>query len=161
MYAYGTSRARTLTWEVSGLLSLIVPEGELSSPCKLLSTYIDSDPQSGQHSKSGIVAIRAAACRTLAMAKKELTLREHLSTIQSKGGKARWANVSPEERSAQARKAIAARWAKATPEQKAAQARKAVAGRLPTRKPAKSAVSSTEEAVAPKSAPKKSRKRRQ
>ena len=95
------------------------------------------------------------------MKKIEVTLREHLSTIQSKGGKARWANVSPEERSAQARKAIAARWAKATPEQRAAQARKAIAGRLPTRKPAKSAVSSTEEAVAPKSAPRKSGKRRQ
>jgi len=94
------------------------------------------------------------------MKKMEVTLREHLSTIQSKGGKARWANVSPEERSAQARKAIAARWAKATPEQKAVQAPKAVAGGLPTRKPAKSAVSSTEEAVAPRSAPKKSRKRR-
>jgi len=95
------------------------------------------------------------------MKKKEVTLREHLSTIQSKGGKARWANLSPEERSAQARKAIAARWAKATPEQKAAQARTAVAGRVPTKKPAKSAVSSTEEAVAPKSASKKSRKRKQ
>ena len=95
------------------------------------------------------------------MKKKELTLREHLSTIQSKGGKARWANVSPEERSAQARKAIAARWAKATSEQRAAQARKAIAGRLPTRKPAKSAVSSTEEAVVPKSATKKFQKRKQ
>jgi len=39
-----------------------------------------------------------------------------LSSIQSKGGKARWANLSPEEHSAQARKAIAARWAKVTAE---------------------------------------------
>lgn len=46
------------------------------------------------------------------MAKKDLTVREHLSTIQSDGGKARWANLSAEERSAQARKAVEARWAK-------------------------------------------------
>lgn len=46
------------------------------------------------------------------MAKKDLTVREHLSAIQSEGGKARWANLSPEERSAQARKAVEARWAK-------------------------------------------------
>ena len=44
--------------------------------------------------------------------KKDLTLREHLKTIQSDGGKARWANLTPEERSAQARKIVAARWAK-------------------------------------------------
>jgi hypothetical protein len=46
------------------------------------------------------------------MAKKELTLREHLSAIQSEGGKARWAGLTPEERSEQARKAVVARWAK-------------------------------------------------
>ena len=44
--------------------------------------------------------------------KKELTLREHLQTIQPKGGRARWAGLSPEERSAAARKAVQARWAK-------------------------------------------------
>jgi len=94
------------------------------------------------------------------MKKKEVTLREHLSTIQSKGGKARWANLSPEERSAQARKAIAARWAKAKPDQGAAQGRKAVAGRLASKKPAKSAVSSSEGAFASEPASKKSRKQK-
>ena len=39
----------------------------------------------------------------MAKKKKDLTLREHLKTIQSDGGKARWANLTPEERSAQAR----------------------------------------------------------
>jgi hypothetical protein len=43
------------------------------------------------------------------MAKKELTLREHLSAIQSEGGKARWAGLTPEERSEQARKAVVAK----------------------------------------------------
>lgn len=47
------------------------------------------------------------------MAKKELTLKEHLQRIQRKGGKARWEGVSPEERSEQARKSVAVRWAKA------------------------------------------------
>jgi hypothetical protein len=46
------------------------------------------------------------------MLKKELTVREHLKTIQSDGGKARWAKLTPEERSAQARKIVGARWAK-------------------------------------------------
>jgi len=46
------------------------------------------------------------------MLKKDLTVREHLKTIQSDGGKARWAKLTPEERSAQARKIVAARWAK-------------------------------------------------
>jgi len=46
------------------------------------------------------------------MLKKDLTVREHLKTIQSAGGKARWAKLTPEERSAQARKIVAARWAK-------------------------------------------------
>jgi hypothetical protein len=46
------------------------------------------------------------------MAKKELTMREHLSAIQSEGGKARWAGLTPEERSEQARRAVVARWAK-------------------------------------------------
>jgi hypothetical protein len=63
-------------------------------------------------SESGILAIRAVGCKQSSMAKKELTLREHLSTIQSEGGKARWVNLSPAERSAQARKAVEARWAK-------------------------------------------------
>ena len=44
--------------------------------------------------------------------KKDLTVREHLKTIQSDGGKARWAKLTPEERSAQARKIVGARWAK-------------------------------------------------
>jgi hypothetical protein len=44
--------------------------------------------------------------------KKDLTVREHLKMIQSDGGKARWANLTPEERSAQARKIVGARWAK-------------------------------------------------
>jgi len=44
--------------------------------------------------------------------KKDLTVREHLKTIQSDGGKARWAKLTPEERSAQARKIVEARWAK-------------------------------------------------
>lgn len=46
------------------------------------------------------------------MHKKDLTVREHLKMIQSDGGKARWAKLTPEERSAQARKIVAARWAK-------------------------------------------------
>jgi hypothetical protein len=44
--------------------------------------------------------------------KKDLTVREHLKTIQSDGGKARWAKLTPEERSAQARRIVEARWAK-------------------------------------------------
>jgi hypothetical protein len=44
--------------------------------------------------------------------KKNPTLREHLATIQSAGGKASWAKLTPEERSARARKAVEARWAK-------------------------------------------------
>jgi hypothetical protein len=47
------------------------------------------------------------------MAKKELTLKEHLQRIQRKGGKARWEGVPPDERSAYAKKTVAARWAKA------------------------------------------------
>ena len=46
------------------------------------------------------------------MLKKDLTVREHLKAIQSDGGKARWAKLTPEERSAQARKIVGARWAK-------------------------------------------------
>ena len=46
------------------------------------------------------------------MLKKDLTVREHLRTIQSDGGKARWAKLTPEERSAQARKIVEVRWAK-------------------------------------------------
>jgi hypothetical protein len=46
------------------------------------------------------------------MLKKDLTVREHLKTIQSDGGKARWAKLTPEERSAQGRKIVEARWAK-------------------------------------------------
>jgi hypothetical protein len=44
--------------------------------------------------------------------KNDLTVREHLKMIQSDGGKARWAKLTPEERSAQARKIVGARWAK-------------------------------------------------
>ena len=46
------------------------------------------------------------------MLKKDLTVREHLKAIQSDGGKARWAKLTPEERSVQARKIVGARWAK-------------------------------------------------
>lgn len=46
------------------------------------------------------------------MLKKDLTVREHLKTIQSDGGKARWAKLTPEERSAQARRIVEVRWAK-------------------------------------------------
>jgi hypothetical protein len=46
------------------------------------------------------------------MIKKDPTLREHLKSIQSDGGKARWAKLSPEERSAEGRRIVAARWAK-------------------------------------------------
>jgi hypothetical protein len=46
------------------------------------------------------------------MLKKDLTVWEHLKTIQSDGGKARWAKLTPEERSAQARKIVEVRWAK-------------------------------------------------
>jgi len=42
----------------------------------------------------------------------EETPREHLQAIQSQGGKARWARLTPEERSEVARKAVLARWAK-------------------------------------------------
>ena len=52
------------------------------------------------------------AVKTIAKKKKDLTLREDLKSIQPDGGKARWANLTPEERSAQARKIVAARWAK-------------------------------------------------
>lgn len=58
------------------------------------------------------MAIRAVVRSNPHMAKKELTVREHLSAIQSEGGKARWAGLTPEERSEQARKAVVARWAK-------------------------------------------------
>ena len=47
------------------------------------------------------------------MAKKELTLKEHLERIRGKGGKARWDSLSAEERSALGKKMVAARWAKA------------------------------------------------
>ena len=56
--------------------------------------------------------------------KKELTLKEHLQRIQSKGGKARWEGVPPKERSAQARKSVAVRWAKAKKASKNAGAEK-------------------------------------
>jgi hypothetical protein len=46
------------------------------------------------------------------MLKKDLTVREHLKTIQSDGGKARWAKLTPGQRSAQARKIVEVRWAK-------------------------------------------------
>lgn len=51
--------------------------------------------------------------RILKMKKKrDLTLHEHLQAIQPLGGKARWAGLSPEERSLAARKAVEARWAR-------------------------------------------------
>lgn len=68
------------------------------------------------------------------MKKKDVTVREHLSTIQSEGGKARWANLSPEERSEQARKAVEARWAK----KRAAEESTALAGAEAAPKPKKS-----------------------
>jgi hypothetical protein len=89
------------------------------------------------------------------MKKREITLREHLSSIQSKGGKARWAKLSPEERSAQARKAIAARWAKGTAKQRTVQARTTAAGRPPSKKSANSDNTSTDGALFPKAARKK------
>jgi hypothetical protein len=58
------------------------------------------------------LATRAVVRSNPHMAKKELTMREHLSAIQSDGGKARWAGLTPEERSEQARKAVVARWAR-------------------------------------------------
>ena len=63
------------------------------------------------------------------MAKKELTLKEHLQRIQKKGGKARWDSLSPEERSALGRKMVAARWAKAK--------KKATAKNAAAKKPAR------------------------
>jgi hypothetical protein len=56
------------------------------------------------------------------MAKKVLSLKEHLQQIQKKGGKARWEGVPPEERSAYAKKTVAARWAKAKKKATAKQA---------------------------------------
>jgi len=94
------------------------------------------------------------------MRKREITLREHLSSIQSKGGKARWANLSPEERSAQARKAIAARWAKAAAEQRTAQARTAAASNPARKKSAKIANSLTDKVLFQKVASKKSLKKK-
>jgi hypothetical protein len=67
---------------------------------------------------------------TLAMKKKELTARE----LQSLGGKARAAALSPGERSASARKAAKARAASLTPEERSEIARKAVAVREAKRK---------------------------
>jgi hypothetical protein len=52
------------------------------------------------------------AVKTIAKKKKDLTLREDLKSIQPDGGKARWAELPPEERSAQARKIVQARRAK-------------------------------------------------
>lgn len=46
------------------------------------------------------------------MLKKDPTVGEHLKTIQSDGGKARWAKLTPEQRNALARKIVGARWAK-------------------------------------------------
>jgi hypothetical protein len=46
------------------------------------------------------------------MLKKDLTVREHLKMIQSNGDKTRWAKLTPEERSAQARETVAVRWVK-------------------------------------------------
>jgi hypothetical protein len=66
------------------------------------------------------------------MLERDLTLREHLKSIQSDGGKARWANLSPEERSAQARKAVEARWAK----KRAAEVVPAMIASAPRLKPA-------------------------
>lgn len=60
---------------------------------------------------SGIFAT-LPACGNEKMVKKDLTVREHLKRIQSDGGKARWAKLSPEERSELARKIVEARWAK-------------------------------------------------
>ena len=67
------------------------------------------------------------------MVKKDLTVREHLKTIQSDGGKARWAKLTPEERSAQARKIVGARWAK----KKAAVVVLTTTSAKPSKRPAK------------------------
>ena len=76
-------------------------------------TY-DSQPSRdvGSNSRSRIRYILYIPVAATIMLKKDLTVREHLKTIQSDGGKARWAKLTPEERSAQARKIVAARWAK-------------------------------------------------
>lgn len=67
---------------------------------------------------------------TPAMKKKELTARE----LQSLGGKARAAVLSPAERSASARKAALARSASLSPEERSTIAKKAVAAREVKRK---------------------------
>lgn len=48
----------------------------------------------------------------MSMLKKSITLAEHLATIQAKGGKARAASMTAEERSEHGKKAVNARWAK-------------------------------------------------
>jgi len=70
------------------------------------------------------------------MPKKELTLKEHLRRIQSKGGKARWEGVSAEERTEQARKTVSARWAKAKKAAKKTTAKKSVTKSAKSAKPA-------------------------
>ena len=66
------------------------------------------------------------------MAKKELTLKEHLQRIQKIGGKARWDSLSPEERSALGKKMVAARWAKAKNKTAKSAAAKKTTGRKKT-----------------------------
>jgi hypothetical protein len=60
----------------------------------------------------------------MAKNKKEVTLSEHLKKIQPKGGKARWAGVTPEERSEIGRKNVLARWAKVKAAKKTAKGSK-------------------------------------
>ena len=77
---------------------------------------------------------------TLAMKKKELTARE----LQSLGGKARAAALSPAERAASARKAAIARAASLSPEERSQIAKKATAAREAKRKKGKKRNDSSE-----------------
>lgn len=94
------------TWKESGCLNYISVERR---PAYRSGRWSDA----GFFSDLFIVGIRASARTGAVMAKKEITLREHLQRIQRKGGKARWEGVPAEERSEQARKSVTARWTKA------------------------------------------------
>jgi hypothetical protein len=64
-------------------------------------------------------------------------IREHFAKFGKKGGRARAQNMSAEDRSAAARKAVQARWAETPPEERSAIAKKAVQARIAKRKKAK------------------------
>jgi hypothetical protein len=57
------------------------------------------------------------------------SVAEYVRWVASQGGKARKKAMTPEERSASARKAILARWKKASREERRASARKAAQAR--------------------------------